>query len=125
MQRDLKALQAVHHEVTQVHHLVRDLDSDPQGKPEMLETLASLFNPALFDKAFPALQGSDRCLNSMQQMCQKCHYLTGWRWVRYPDGISHTKADDWFSSWTDLSHEDCTDAMHSVNAIFASQDVTH
>ena len=34
--------------------------------------------------------------------------------------MNQEEADEWSSSWTDLSHEDFTQTMHSVNTMFAN-----
>ena len=43
--------------------------------------------------------------------------------VRYPALMNQTEADAWYSSWTDLSHDDFSSAMYSVNSIFAKHDL--
>ena len=37
--------------------------------------------------------------------------------------MNQTEADAWYSSWTDLSHDDFSSAMYSVNSIFAKHDL--
>eukprot|EP00439_Symbiodinium_sp_Y106_P083899 s856_g24.t1 len=40
-----------------------------------------------------------------------------------PPATLEDKADAWYSSWTDLSHDDFSSAMYSVNSIFAKHDL--
>ncbi|CAE7630999.1 purD [Symbiodinium sp. CCMP2592] len=135
-ERDPEVLGRIQSEVVEVHKLIQSIPNVPvdiEGgdikHQADIQRAASFFNPALFDKPFPELQGTKapetledqvRTLNAMLQMCKKQTYLTGWRWVRQPGAVTQVEADEWYAGWTDLSHTAFTSAMHSVNSVFAN-----
>ncbi|CAE6949120.1 GIP [Symbiodinium sp. CCMP2592] len=95
-ERDLNVLGRIQYEVVAVHKLIQSILNTPEDieggdlkHQADVQRVAAFFNPALFDKPFPELQGTKapetledkvRTLDAMLQMRKKQSYLTGWRW---------------------------------------------